>query len=92
MTCSKCGMPCQGGMCRTCGRAEHQEEYYGVPEDNYDDEDEAVGADDDTKTEHPSSSDSEEWAVVQQGLDGEAHTGQSTLDGGVEKDELGGDD
>lgn len=28
----------------------------------------------------------EEWAVQQQGLDGESHTGQATIDGGVVKD------
>jgi len=76
MTCSKCGMPCSGEKCQACGRADHQEAYYGTvnePEpDAEDDQDEG-----------------DDWAVVQQGLDGEAHTGQATIDGGVAKD--GGD-
>jgi len=79
MACSSCGMPCQGGKCRSCDRAEHQEDYYGVPADNFDDVDEDVQEDDES-----------DWAVVQQGLDGESHTGQATLEGGVSKD--GGDD
>lgn len=70
MTCDKCGMPCQGAMCRECERAEHQEDYYGVPSDNYDDEGDADG---------------DAW-INQQGLDGETHQGQATLDGGVVKD------
>ncbi|MDS0258540.1 helix-turn-helix domain-containing protein [Haloarcula sp. S1CR25-12] len=41
-SCTKCGAACQGQMCRGCERTEHQEDYYGVPEDNFeDDEDES---------------------------------------------------
>ncbi len=34
MPCAKCGMPCQGRKCRTCGDADHQKDYYGVPADD----------------------------------------------------------
>ena len=40
MSCDKCGMPCKGRLCKTCELAEHQEEYYGVPSDNFEDGDE----------------------------------------------------
>jgi len=39
MTCSRCGEACKGRLCRDCERMEHQESYYGVPSDNYDDDD-----------------------------------------------------
>ena len=39
MTCQRCGMPCQGSLCRECERAEHQEAYYGVPSDHVEDGD-----------------------------------------------------
>jgi len=34
MACSSCGMPCQGDLCRDCGRMDHQEDYYGVTSDH----------------------------------------------------------
>jgi len=36
MSCQKCGEPCQGKYCTLCADMEHQEAYYGVPSDNYD--------------------------------------------------------
>lgn len=36
MSCQKCGMACQGSMCRDCERMEHQEDYYGTTEENFD--------------------------------------------------------
>jgi len=39
MTCSSCGMPCNGRKCRDCERMEHQEDYYGTTESNWADED-----------------------------------------------------
>jgi len=65
MSCDRCGAACQGARCRDCERIAHQEDYYGVPADHVDDADAERGG----------------WAVQQQGLDGEPHTGQATLDG-----------
>lgn len=43
-------------------------------------------------TSADSDDDGDEWAVEQQGLDGEAHEGQATLTGGVCKDGSDSDD
>jgi len=31
-------MPCNGSLCKDCERMEHQERYYGTPEENWSDE------------------------------------------------------
>jgi hypothetical protein len=36
MSCDKCGMSCTGRLCRDCERMDHQENYYGTTEDNFD--------------------------------------------------------
>jgi len=38
MSCDNCGMAAQGRLCRTCELSEHQEDYYGVPEDHFEDD------------------------------------------------------
>lgn len=40
-SCAKCGGACQGQMCRACELSEHQEDYFGVPEDNFEDDGES---------------------------------------------------
>lgn len=45
MTCSLCGEPCQGSMCRGCERSEHQEDYYGVVDVDDQDEDDDLATD-----------------------------------------------
>jgi len=44
MTCERCGEACNGHLCSICGDMEHQESYYGVPSDNYEDSTESWGS------------------------------------------------
>lgn len=37
-TCTNCGGPCQGQLCRACEVELAAEEHHGVPEDNFEDE------------------------------------------------------
>lgn len=70
--CRKCDRFIRNGdLCRE-HRLEHK---YGVPSDNYDDDE---GDDDDGS--------GDEWTVEQQSLDGDTHSGQATLDGGVTRE------
>ena len=75
MTCEQCGMPCQGSLCEICEAARRQRTRYGTADDD-------VGAWSADETERQA----DEWAIEQQSLTGDAHTGQATLDGGVAKD------
>jgi len=43
MTCDRCGMPCQGAMCRDCEMMDHLEDRHGVPADHIDEEDDGEG-------------------------------------------------
>jgi hypothetical protein len=70
MSCDRCGAPCRGRLCRGCEDIQRNEKLHGTAVDD-------VGRDDTSDNE---------WSVEQQGLDGEVHEGQATLDGGVAKD------
>lgn len=39
MTCSNCGMPADGRLCRDCELMEHQEDYYGTVDESEDGDD-----------------------------------------------------
>jgi hypothetical protein len=36
--CQRCGRRSKGRLCRDCERMEHQEAYYGTPDDHVDDQ------------------------------------------------------
>lgn len=77
MTCERCGSRCKGRKCARCEQHERVEKLHGRPNDD-------VGSwRDDDSVVHP---DSDEWSIEQQSLEGDEHSGQATLDGGVVKE------
>jgi len=71
MGCNKCGTPTsRSRLCKECAL----DERYSSG---------SVGG---RASDGRDDADGEQWSVDQQGLDGEAHTGQATLNGGVAKD------
>jgi hypothetical protein len=67
-----CGSACQGRRCSGCEQIQANEKLHGTPGDD-------VGRDQDR--------DGETWAVAQQGLGDSDAEGQTTLSGGIRKED-----